>query len=218
MNSTSTTGHAAMRNPSTQAYLSYSYQSQSMKLLSIDGALPRGSRGRGAGNGAESQDPAIDSLDLGNSRRLQPSAETILSMLEEKVNARIEASVSTEEVEPKEAPDYWSAEKTGERIARFALKFYDQYAEKNGGESEETLESFLNLIKGAIGEGFGEARTQIAETSGGEIPSDKTSLIDSTHERVMSVLEEFRQSVLERLRGGSEAPATTESEGATSIA
>lgn len=213
MNASFPASSSLASTPSTQAYLSYTYQYQSLRLRSAEGSftLPeaaegarkgRGRAGEAEGEGGAGSGAAADILDLRNSRGLQPSRETILSILEEKVSVRVEAAFPAEKALESEAADYWSAEKTGERIARFALKFYDRYAEKHG-ESEAALEDFLKYVKGAIDEGFGQARTEIAEVGGGSIDGEKSSLIDATYDKVLSVLEEFRQSVLERLRAGS---------------
>lgn len=153
-----------------------------------------------------------DVADLGNSRGLLPSAATIMSILEEKVNKRIEATFSETKVEKPAQNDYWSPENTGERIARFALKFYDRYSATHGGESEKNLESFLNLVGGAIDQGFGEAKKAISDVSGGDVPSDKGSTIDRTRSRVTDILEEFRKTTLERLRQGQPQDQTAATE------
>lgn len=196
-----------------------------------DGAARTDGAGRGAGaRGARTpaellQAPpfgygpeadGLDRVELGNRRGLLPGTDTILAILEEKVNVRVEASFAETEAAPAERPDYWSAEATGERIARFALKFYDRYAEKHG-ESEEALEDFLKYVTGAIDEGFGQARKEIANVSGGQEPEGAKSLVDATYDKVMSVLEEFRQSVLERLNGSQETAGSGTGEGTGSV-
>lgn len=221
-----------MAQPSTQAILHYSYQYRSLTMASASGDDPRlpepalgtvrGGRIPGRPSPvellpassfpADGDEASLDRVELGNRRGLLPGTETILTILEEKVNARVEASFPAGNAESDKHFDYWSAEATGERIARFALKFYDRYAEKHG-ESEETLEAFLKYVTGAIDEGFGQARKEIANVSGGQEPENAKSLVDATYEKVISVLEEFRRSVLDRLKGAQPAVASEDGTG-----
>lgn len=164
----------------------------SAKRNKANGAEDDGDEGRHVG------DLLHDVLDLGNSRGLPPGRETTLSIVEEKAYTKIEAAFSTEEAP--ETDDYWSPEKTAERIVGFALKYYDAFAGKNG-DSEETLDKFLSIVRGAIGEGIGEAEAIIGEASGGEVPSENASTISKTREHIERLLNEFRESALARLRG-----------------
>lgn len=130
-------------------------------------------------------DDSLDQIDLGNSRGLKANAETTLYILEEKVNARLEAKLEAE-APVEEADDYWSPERTAERIVNFALKFYEKFADKNG-ESEGTLTKFLDIVKGAIGEGIGEAEEIL-----GTVSDETKSTIQKTREKIDELLEKFR--------------------------
>lgn len=138
-----------------------------------------------------------DVLELGKNRHLGFSYESIHAILEEKCCSRIDAAFDSEgaaKTEPVEAPvdDYWSAENTGKRITDFALKFYETYAQASGGDSPATRDSYLEIIKGAIGEGFAQAEKIIGEPTGGKVPDEKASLIGKTRAYIDTLLEEFR--------------------------
>ena len=85
---------------------------------------------------------------------------------------------------------------TAERIVEFATSFYSQYvANHEGEEAEATLEEFVSMIRGAIDEGFGEAREILSGL--GRIPASVESGIEETYELTMKGLDEF----LEEQRG-----------------
>lgn len=143
-----------------------------------------------------------DILDIGNSRGLTPGSETTLSIIEQKAYARLEKAFSTEKVEQPPQDDYWSPEKTAGRIVGFATNFYEAFAKKNG-DSKETLEKFLGIVRGAIDEGIGQAETAIAGVSGGSVPDANRSTISKTREYIDKMLQEFRDAQLSRLGGES---------------
>ncbi|MEK8023563.1 MAG: DUF5610 domain-containing protein [Candidatus Hydrogenedentota bacterium] len=163
-----------------------------------------------------------DILDLGNSRGLLPNSETLMAILEEKVNARVDvkfrAELETDETGEEEADNYWSPENTAGRIVGFALKFYEKFAEKNGGSSEENLDRFLGIVGDAIEEGIGQAEAVISETAGGKVPDENSSVINKTRAAIASLLEEFRQEILDGLNGapeGDDNAVTEEADPAT---
>jgi hypothetical protein len=150
-----------------------------------------------------------DVLELGSPGKSRlPSPETLLALLEEKVNKNVEAAFPEEEVEKPLSNDYWSSENTASRIVGFATKYWDHYAKKNGGESKEALDNFLSIIEGAINQGFGEASAIIGEANGGSVPEKNAGTISKTREHVTSLLGEFRESVLARINGMAEQKET----------
>jgi hypothetical protein len=80
-----------------------------------------------------------------------------------------------------EVPEYWNAENTSQRIVDFAVQFLGAF-EGTGGE-------FLDVIKGAIDEGFKQARDLL-----GELPDQVGALVNDTHELVMQKLDTWAES------------------------
>jgi len=88
-----------------------------------------------------------------------------------------------------------SPKATADRIVSFATNFYSRYKELNpGGSEEETLNNFLELIKGGIDKGFNEAVTilQGLQVYEGKVQSDA----DETYKLIEQGLESFREQVL----------------------
>lgn len=89
-----------------------------------------------------------------------------------------------------------SPEATADRIVSFATKFYSRYKEMNPGETEEeTLNNFLNEIKGGIDKGFEDAKNllQGLQVFEGKVKED----IEKTYDLIEKGLEGFREQVLE---------------------
>ena len=83
--------------------------------------------------------------------------------------------------------DYFSPEKTAERILDVALSFYPSSdAAQQEGEEATKRKSFADFIGGAIKEGFSQARTIL-----GALPEDVSKGIDTTFDLVTSGLEDF---------------------------
>ncbi|MBD3393683.1 MAG: hypothetical protein GF410_16840 [Chitinivibrionales bacterium] len=73
-------------------------------------------------------------------------------------------------------PEYWNAENTSQRIVDFAVSFYSLY--------EGTGEEYLGIIRGAIEEGFSQARDML-----GELPDAVDKLVGDTYDLVMEKLD-----------------------------
>lgn len=90
----------------------------------------------------------------------------------------------------------FSPEATAERIVAFSTKFFSAYQEQNPqmGE-EESLTSFMDVIKGGIEQGFGEAKEILEglKVLEGEIADN----IDKTYELVQQGLQSFVESFSE---------------------
>ena len=88
-----------------------------------------------------------------------------------------------------------SPEATGERIANFALRFFNDFAENNGLEdTPEGRQQFADFIGGAIGQGIEEAREIL---QGLEVLSPSvTQLIDDTAAVVDNILNDFVENGL----------------------
>lgn len=86
--------------------------------------------------------------------------------------------------------EFFSPEKTAERIVGFAASFFNSYAANHADESEEDqLAGFTNLISTAIEEGFGKARDVLGDLSGED---EVAQNINRTFSLVTEKIEEFR--------------------------
>jgi hypothetical protein len=92
--------------------------------------------------------------------------------------AEVEGAEKVEGADELQVPEYWNAENTSQRIVDFALSFYGAHGE-NGQE-------FYDKIKGAIDEGFKEARSIL-----GELPEGVSKLADSTYKLTMEKLDSW---------------------------
>lgn len=128
-----------------------------------------------------------------------PDAASVTAFLEEKVTARLRERFENrfEEIYGAAAPDPndRSPEATARRIVRFATGFFDAYAKRNGGPSEEVLDSFLGIVKDAIAVGIAEAEKILGGSSGE---------IEETKKYIEDYLEVFREEMLSRFRSGAE--------------
>lgn len=83
--------------------------------------------------------------------------------------------------------DYFSPEKTADRILDFSLGFFgnsQQY--KDGGNTEESRQSFADVIGAAIQKGFDQALGTL-----GKLPDKTQEEVDETHTRVFDGLDNF---------------------------
>lgn len=139
-----------------------------------------------------------DILDIFNSRGLPPGQETALAVVEERAYLKLRATIDLEDAAPVAGVDY-SPEATARRIVDFATGFLDRFAESRGGLDEEVLDEFMDLIEGAIDEGFAQAREILEGIAGGDLPADVNGTIGRTRDLVDEYLEAFRARTLERL-------------------
>lgn len=96
--------------------------------------------------------------------------------------------------------EYFSPEKTAERILDVALSFYGvSETAQNSGESEATRKTFADFIGNAIEEGFSQARTVL-----GTLPEDIEAGVGKTHSLIFTGLENFVKNgiSLEKLAPG----------------
>jgi len=85
-----------------------------------------------------------------------------------------------------------SAEATADRIFSLSTAFFSQYQEAHpefGDDTEAARAAFIDIIRGGVETGFGEARDILQGLSvlDGEVASN----IDKTHELVQAKLDEF---------------------------
>ncbi|GAB6040973.1 DUF5610 domain-containing protein [Endothiovibrio diazotrophicus] len=114
-----------------------------------------------------------------------------------------------------EKPEDFTPDATADRIVSFATGFYAAYSEQHPEMAEEDrLNSFMDLIGGAIDQGFGEARDILDGLKVLDGPVKEG--VDQTYDLVQKGLQSFRDSILnpkseEAAEGGS---AQTESSAA----
>ena len=83
--------------------------------------------------------------------------------------------------------DYFSPEKTANRILDFSLGFFgNSSAFKEGGDTEESRGSFAEMIGAAIQKGFDQALGTL-----GALPKETSDEVDDTHKRVFDGLDNF---------------------------
>ena len=83
-------------------------------------------------------------------------------------------------------------EATAARITEVATSFFDAYkANNNGMEAQAQIDNFVELIKGAVEEGFEESNEILSGI--GRIPEGVTQDIDRTLELTMQGIDEFAE-------------------------
>lgn len=124
----------------------------------------------------------------------------------EKLNEVLEPELGPEAIQKAaEAPQDFTPEATAERIVSFATGFYAAYSENHPEmEGQERLESFLELIRSGIDQGFEEARGILDGLQ--VLEGDIAANADQTYELIQQGLEAFRDSIL----GPAEPPPTME--------
>lgn len=102
--------------------------------------------------------------------------------------------------------DYFSPEKTAERILDFALGFFPMSRHyKEGGDVEEARKAFADFIGNAIQKGFDEARRML-----GPIAQTVEEHIDKTHTLVFDGLKDFVTNGRKNPEGKSALPTLTD--------
>lgn len=132
-----------------------------------------------------------DELILGKGNRLSDEERT--QIVVERALARLRSVVDDAREElgiPQDAQLDTSPEATADRIANFALGFWDKYAKKHGLEdNEEGRKAYADFIGGAISQGIDEARGILGALSA--LNGDVSSNIDKTANFITNRLDEF---------------------------
>lgn len=116
--------------------------------------------------------------------------------LEMKMQARIAAEAYGRQVPPPEE-EYWSPEKTSDRIVDFAMGFLGAFQENHSEESQEgQIGGFFDLARAAIEKGFGEAKDLLGALYGQ--PAEDTWAL------VQEKLDDRQQSMISALTEGAE--------------
>jgi gas vesicle protein len=104
----------------------------------------------------------------------------ILKEFFKKINGKADEMEDVDKTSELAIPEYWNAENTSQRIVDFALQFYDAF--------EGAGEDFLAMIKGAIENGFAEAKEML-----GDLPDPISQLVSDTHDLVMQKLDKWAE-------------------------
>lgn len=90
--------------------------------------------------------------------------------------------------------DYFSPEKTSERILDFATSFFPlSDAFKKGGDTEESRAEFAEMMRKAVQKGFDQAMGTL-----GTVPKATQDGIDKTHELVFNGFDDFVKNGMNR--------------------
>ncbi|HKM15415.1 MAG TPA: DUF5610 domain-containing protein [Marinospirillum sp.] len=91
--------------------------------------------------------------------------------------------------------DYWSSEKTSDRIITGATSYFETFKEKNASLSnEEVVDKYMNLITPALKKGMGEAVDILKGFNAFEGGVKET--VETTQKLVFEKLEAFREKML----------------------
>ncbi len=95
-----------------------------------------------------------------------------------------EVDFNNQEVADLEAamPEYWNAENTSQRIVDFATSFFSL--------SKMSVDDYVEMMKGAIDQGFGQAVDEMDE-----LPGAVNGLISKTHNLAMEKLQAWADSM-----------------------
>ncbi len=89
----------------------------------------------------------------------------------------------------------YSPEATAGRIVDFATQFFSVYQQQNRGLAfEDQLNGFMNIIGGAIDQGFGEAKDILDRLQ--VLNGDVAAGVDETYQHVQSGLQAFYERML----------------------
>ncbi|MBX7259437.1 MAG: DUF5610 domain-containing protein [Candidatus Hydrogenedentes bacterium] len=134
---------------------------------------------------------AADKLDLGQSGPL--TTEQAISIVTERSISKLQAVVSDARASlglSEDSPLDVSPEATANRIADFALNFFDKYLEKHPEVSgDDAKKQFAEFIGGAIGQGIEEARGILGALSA--LNPDVDNHINSIADLIQKRLDDF---------------------------
>lgn len=135
--------------------------------------------------------PKQDRVELGVSG--QPTLKTVLELLTDRINSRIESSFPGSEgitIDQQTLSMDWSPEAVSDRIIGFATAFFGAFQSEHEDMSEgEALDGFTNLIRGAIEKGFSQAREILNSMS--LLNRGVSETVNRTYDLTMEKLDSF---------------------------
>ncbi len=161
---------------------------------------PKGAKGSGGGMVSFfSMDIAMiqEQVDISPLSTIEQANELLMQRVRDTLNKMVEMVPELEGVAHLD-PAQHTPEKTAEFIVKSATSFYPMYAENHADEDGvETLEGFMSLIRGAIDEGFAEAREILNALN--VLNGDIAAGVDKTYDLVQEGLDQFYQARFEAL-------------------
>ena len=107
----------------------------------------------------------------------------------------------TDPVDGGKLAEYFTPEKTSDRIVQFATSFMDSYAAIHpDAAKEQQLSGFRELIETAVDAGFGQAKALL-----GDLPDEVRSVLDETRTLVSKKLDEYFSRLVEPAAGEPES-------------
>ena len=156
-----------------------------------------------AGRSVEAKSLLVDSVNV-NIRIDEGFANQVLiDSLNGKLNAMFqEAGMETTVDSLLESGLNFSPEATANRIVELATGFFEQYQTNNQGTEEgEQKEGFVEMIKGAVEEGFAAAQEMLEGL--GKIDPDVQGEIDKTSDLVVNGIDDWASERAEQVALGS---------------
>ena len=155
-----------------------------------------------AGRSFEAKSLLVDSVNV-NIRVDEGFANRVLNdSLNDKLNATFqEAGMDTTVDSLIESGLDFSPEATANRIVELATSFFGQYQTNNEGIGEgEQIEGFVEMIKGAVEEGFAGAQEMLEGL--GDIDPDVQGGIDKTSDLVVKGIDDWASERAEQVATG----------------
>ena len=125
--------------------------------------------------------------------------ELVYKAAVEKLNETLEPELGPHAIEDAASSGIdFSPEAVAERLVGFATGFFSDYLENHPDqESDEQLSGFMDLIRGAIGQGFEEARNILHGL--GVLSGEIASNVDKTYDLVQEKLAAFEKNTTDLL-------------------
>lgn len=130
----------------------------------------------------------------------------------DKINEALEADLGESAVQnAADSGTDFSPEAVAERIVSFATGGFAAYAERHGDESQQNqLDGFMDLIRGAIEQGFTEAKDILDGL--GVFKDQVAANANRTFDLITEKLEAFEKTVLDRFESEQSPPSADEVE------
>jgi len=165
---------------------------QSQSLIASIGGSKQSAASTILNQGSEAPQEAV-MLSLNRRIDSEFGQRVVADSMQEQLTSALEEAGLTTEVESLLSTGLdFTPEATSQRIVEFAVSFYDAYKSNNpDDEAEAQLEGFVDLIKGAVDEGFAQAGDVLSGI--GSTPGRLTDDIDRTHDLVMQGIDQFAE-------------------------
>lgn len=178
---------------------------QALQAYQFSGKIEYSSVEYGKSSVTSGQGGRVDSVEIGRSTRI--NIEFSMSILQERTQSKIDMALPESQQGTLGGFDPnmdMSPEATAERIVDFATGFLDAYKMQHSEMSdEEATKNFMELIRGAIDEGFAQAKDIITSLNAMSPELDNT--ITETYDLVQQGLDNFFNLMMEQIQEGQES-------------